>query len=135
MNTISKKNKSTYVFRKDPMGQAATVLYIACVSDENRMSQKKRVDAAGMDPATIRSRLSLVITCLQIVSVDTHTQNGCLNLMTCFVALFTTNVIIGTIQNPLGNATNSKYLEIIDHSSGEDLLFTIVNFQSVQLIP
>ena len=59
MNTISKKNKSTYVFRKDPMGQAATVLYIACVIDENRMSQKKRVDADGMDPTTIRSRLPM----------------------------------------------------------------------------
>jgi hypothetical protein len=36
-------------------------------------------------------------------------------------------VILGTAQQPLGNATNSKYLEIIDHSFGEDFLFTIVN--------
>jgi hypothetical protein len=49
-------------------------------------------------------------------------------LMTCIVcAVFTTNVILGTAQQPLGNATNSKYLEIIDHSFGEDFLFTIVN--------
>jgi len=49
-------------------------------------------------------------------------------LMTSIVcAVFTANVILATAQQPLGNATNSKYLEIIDHFFGEDFLFTIVN--------
>lgn len=36
-------------------------------------------------------------------------------------------MVHGSTGQPAGNVINSKYLEIIDHSYGEDLLFTIVN--------
>ena len=39
----------------------------------------------------------------------------------------TTGVSTSGTSNPLGNVTNTKYLEVIDHAFSEDLLFSIVN--------
>jgi len=39
----------------------------------------------------------------------------------------TTGVSTNGTGSPLGNVTNTKYLEVIDHAFSEDLLFSIVN--------
>lgn len=39
----------------------------------------------------------------------------------------TTGVSTNGTGNPLGNVTNTKYLEVVDHAFSEDLLFSIVN--------
>ena len=41
---------------KDPMGLAAAALYIACVMNEERRTQKMIADAAGITEVTIRNR-------------------------------------------------------------------------------
>jgi transcription initiation factor TFIIB len=41
---------------KDPMGLAAAALYIACVLNNNKRTQKKIADAAGVTEVTIRNR-------------------------------------------------------------------------------
>ncbi|MPZ06225.1 MAG: hypothetical protein GEU26_07380 [Nitrososphaeraceae archaeon] len=38
-----------------------------------------------------------------------------------------TGVSTNGTGSPLGNVTNTKYLEVIDHAFSEDLLFSIVN--------
>jgi len=41
---------------KDPMGMAAAALYIACVMNEERRTQKDLADASGVTEVTIRNR-------------------------------------------------------------------------------
>ncbi len=41
---------------KDPMGLAAAALYIACVMNDEKRTQKRIADAAGVTEVTIRSR-------------------------------------------------------------------------------
>jgi transcription initiation factor TFIIB len=41
---------------KDPMGLAAAALYIACLMNNEKMTQKKIADAAGVTEVTIRNR-------------------------------------------------------------------------------
>jgi len=41
---------------KDPMGLAAAALYIACVMNDEKMTQKMIADAAGVTEVTIRNR-------------------------------------------------------------------------------
>jgi hypothetical protein len=57
--------------------------------------------------------------------------------MVFLVNIITTDLATGTISNtttvstatvqPTGNVTNTKYLEVTNHSFSKDLLFTIVN--------
>jgi len=41
---------------KDPMGLAAAALYIACVMNDEKRTQKMIADAAGVTEVTIRNR-------------------------------------------------------------------------------
>lgn len=41
---------------KDPMGLAAAALYIACVMNDEKRTQKMIADAAGITEVTIRNR-------------------------------------------------------------------------------
>ena len=41
---------------KDPMGLAAAALYIACVMNDEKRTQKRIADAAGVTEVTIRNR-------------------------------------------------------------------------------
>ena len=41
---------------KDPMGLAAAALYIACVRNDEKRTQKMIADAAGVTEVTIRNR-------------------------------------------------------------------------------
>ena len=41
---------------KDPMGMAAAALYIACVQNSEKITQKEIAEAAGVTEVTVRNR-------------------------------------------------------------------------------
>jgi transcription initiation factor TFIIB len=57
MDIISKKDKNTYTSGKDPLGLAATVLFVAGANNGENLSQSEIASAAGMTSVTIRCRL------------------------------------------------------------------------------
>ena len=54
---INKKDKNTYTSGKDPMGLAATVLFVASANNGENMTQREVASAAGLTTVTIRCRL------------------------------------------------------------------------------
>jgi transcription initiation factor TFIIB len=54
---INKKDMNTYTCGKDPMGIAATVLFIASASNGENVTQTEIATAAGLTTVTIRCRL------------------------------------------------------------------------------
>ena len=57
VNLINKKDKNTYTSGKDPMGLAATVLFVASANNDENMTQREIATAAGLTTVTIRCRL------------------------------------------------------------------------------
>jgi transcription initiation factor TFIIB len=57
VDIISKKDRNTYTSGKDPMGLAATVLYVAGANNGENMTQREIATAAGLTSVTIRCRL------------------------------------------------------------------------------
>jgi transcription initiation factor TFIIB len=53
---LEKAEKKRTTAGKDPMGLAAAALYIACVMNEEKRTQKMIADAAGVTEVTIRNR-------------------------------------------------------------------------------
>jgi transcription initiation factor TFIIB len=60
VDIINKKDRNTYTSGKDPMGLAATVLFVASASNGENMSQREVATAAGLTTVTIRCRLKEV---------------------------------------------------------------------------
>jgi transcription initiation factor TFIIB len=57
VDVISKKENNTYTSGKDPMGLAATVLFVAGANNGENVTQREVATAAGMTSVTIRCRL------------------------------------------------------------------------------
>src|ERR687888_2065289 len=58
MNEVRRNdNKILYSAGKNPMGLAATVLYISCIKTGENMSQKEISNAAGITEVTLRNRI------------------------------------------------------------------------------
>src|SRR5919197_2520338 len=58
MNEVKRNdNKILYSAGKNPMGLAATVLYISCIKTGENMSQKEISNAAGITEVTLRNRI------------------------------------------------------------------------------
>ena len=53
---LRKAEKLKTTAGKDPMGLAAAALYIACVMNDEKRTQKMIADAAGVTEVTIRNR-------------------------------------------------------------------------------
>ncbi len=60
---------------KDPMGIAATVLYIGCLQNNEKKTQKEIADAAGVTEVTVRSRYKALQRELNLEIPDAKTQN------------------------------------------------------------
>jgi transcription initiation factor TFIIB len=45
---------------KDPMGMAAAVLYIACLQNNEKITQKDIAEAAGVTEVTVRNRYKAI---------------------------------------------------------------------------
>jgi transcription initiation factor TFIIB len=56
-NIIDKKDRNTYTSGKDPMGLAATVIFMASIDNGENMTQRDIATAAGLTTVTIRCRL------------------------------------------------------------------------------
>jgi transcription initiation factor TFIIB len=54
---INKKDRNTYTSGKDPMGLAATALFVASTDNGEGITQKEVASAAGLTAVTIRCRL------------------------------------------------------------------------------
>jgi transcription initiation factor TFIIB len=54
---INKKDRNTYASGKDPMGLAATALFVASANNGEDITQKELASAAGLSAVTIRCRL------------------------------------------------------------------------------
>jgi transcription initiation factor TFIIB len=52
---------------KDPMGLAAAALYIACLQNNEKITQKDIADASGVTEVTVRNRYKALKTQLKIV--------------------------------------------------------------------
>jgi transcription initiation factor TFIIB len=57
MDFINKKDRHTYTSGKDPMGLAATVLFVSSANNGENMTQREIASAAGLTAVTIRCRL------------------------------------------------------------------------------
>jgi transcription initiation factor TFIIB len=57
VDLINKKDRNTYTSGKDPMGLAATVLFVASTNNGENMTQREIATAAGLTTVTIRCRL------------------------------------------------------------------------------
>jgi transcription initiation factor TFIIB len=55
--TINKKDRHTYTSGKDPMGLAATALFVASANNGENITQREIATAAGLTAVTIRCRL------------------------------------------------------------------------------
>lgn len=56
VNILREATKLRTTAGKDPMGLAAAALYIACVMNDEKRTQKMIADAAGVTEVTIRNR-------------------------------------------------------------------------------
>jgi transcription initiation factor TFIIB len=56
IDLIHKAEKKKIVAGKDPMGLAAAAIYIACVLNYGRRTQKEIAEAAGVTEVTVRNR-------------------------------------------------------------------------------
>jgi transcription initiation factor TFIIB len=57
VDLINKKDRNTYTSGKDPMGLAATVLFVASANNGENMTRREIATAAGLTTVTIRCRL------------------------------------------------------------------------------
>jgi transcription initiation factor TFIIB len=57
IDLINKKDEHTYTSGKDPMGLAATVLFVASANNDENVTQREIATAAGLTTVTIRCRL------------------------------------------------------------------------------
>ena len=56
MNDITTKNE-TFSAGKDPMGLAATILYLSCLETGEKTTQGNIANAGGINGLTLRNRL------------------------------------------------------------------------------
>jgi transcription initiation factor TFIIB len=68
---INEAKKKGIVTGKDPMGLAASSLYIACVLEGERKTQKEIAEVANVTEVTVRNRYKGLKEALNIVITDT----------------------------------------------------------------
>jgi len=68
---INEAKKKGIVTGKDPMGLAAASLYVACVLERERKTQKEIAEAANVTEVTIRNRYKGLKEALNILITDT----------------------------------------------------------------
>ena len=82
VDIINKKDRNTYTSGKDPMGLAATVLFVASANNGENITQKEIATAAGLTSVTIRCRLKEISKYLEsFVTVNNEKQNHIKNIM------------------------------------------------------
>jgi transcription initiation factor TFIIB len=71
---INEAKKKGIVTGKDPMGLAAASLYVACVLEGERKTQKEIADVANVTEVTVRNRYKGLKESLNILFTDTVRQ-------------------------------------------------------------
>ena len=59
---------------KDPMGMAAAALYIACLQNNEKITQKDIAEAAGVTEVTVRNRYKAL---KKQLNIETPNQKAC----------------------------------------------------------
>jgi transcription initiation factor TFIIB len=62
---------------KDPMGMAAAALYIACLQNNEKITQRDLADAAGVTEVTVRNRYKALKIQLKLETPDQKLQLNC----------------------------------------------------------
>ena len=68
---INEAKKKGIVTGKDPMGLAAASLYVACVLEGEKKTQKEIADVANVTEVTVRNRYKGLKEALNIIFADT----------------------------------------------------------------
>jgi transcription initiation factor TFIIB len=68
VDLINKKDRHTYTSGKDPMGLAATALFVASANNGENITQREIATAAGLTSVTIRCRLKEISKYLESFS-------------------------------------------------------------------
>ena len=63
---------------KDPMGMAAAALYIACLQNNEKITQRDLADAAGVTEVTVRNRYKALKIQLNLKTPDQKLQLNCM---------------------------------------------------------
>jgi transcription initiation factor TFIIB len=71
---LAEARKKRFLAGKDPMGMAAAALYIACLQQNEKITQKDIADAAGVTEVTVRNRYKALKTQLKIELPDRKTS-------------------------------------------------------------
>ena len=67
LNMLDRCEKEQITAGKHPVGQAAASLYIACMINEEKISQKKFSAESGVSEVTIRNRVALITKTLNLI--------------------------------------------------------------------
>ena len=67
LNMLDRCEKEQITAGKHPVGQAAASLYIACMVNEEKISQKKLSTESGVSEVTIRNRVALITKTLNLI--------------------------------------------------------------------
>jgi transcription initiation factor TFIIB len=70
---LAEARKRRFLAGKDPMGMAAAALYIACLQQNEKITQKDIADAAGVTEVTVRNRYKALKAQLKIQLPDKKT--------------------------------------------------------------
>ena len=67
---LADAKRKRFAAGKDPMGLAAAALYIACLLNNERVTQKDIAEAAGVTEVTVRNRYKALKKQLNLVTPD-----------------------------------------------------------------
>jgi transcription initiation factor TFIIB len=70
---LAEARRKRFSAGKDPMGLAAAALYIACLQNNEKITQKDMADAAGVTEVTVRNRYKLLKIQLNLELPDQRT--------------------------------------------------------------
>jgi transcription initiation factor TFIIB len=71
---LAEARRKRFAAGKDPMGLAAAALYIACLEQNEKVTQKEMADAAGVTEVTVRNRYKLLKNQLNLALPDRTTH-------------------------------------------------------------
>ena len=67
---LAEARRKRYAAGKDPMGMAAAALYIACLQNSEKVTQKEIADSAGVTEVTVRNRYKALKNQLSLIVPD-----------------------------------------------------------------
>ncbi|MGE5533057.1 MAG: transcription initiation factor IIB, partial [Bacillota bacterium] len=67
---LAEARRKRFIAGKDPMGMAAAALYVACLQNNEKITQKDISEAAGVTEVTVRNRYKALIRQMNLIIPD-----------------------------------------------------------------